>query len=325
VTHVKPDGDGLGCMAALRLWLLAEGKIAAIIVPTPPPAKYAFLDPGGAVQVAGVDVNPGSIEPPDLVCVVDTGTRQQLGTMRGFVEGCGAPVLVVDHHRTQDPIADWLLVDPEAAACAMIVHRLLLEAGAEMTAEMAGYLLTGLATDTDWFHLPNTGPEALRLAASLVEAGARPSEIHQRLYANAELSKVRLLGLALGTIRPALGGRAMVMRLTRDLFHEAGVTESNTEDLINECMKIRGAEAAVMLVEGEDGQIHVSLRSRPGVNILQVAERFGGGGHVRAAGLRLAGSLDEAEAKVLEAVRAALSAAGPPREPQAGPEEDGSA
>ena len=310
-THVKPDGDAMGSLAALRRWLLAEGKTVETIVPTPPPARYAFLDPEGSVRVAGRDVAIADADPPDLVVVVDTGTWQQLDQVGPLVRR--APrVLVIDHHRTQDVVGDVVLADPEACATAVLVHRVLSAAGAAMDAPTATYLFTGLAADTDWFRLPTSGPETLRLAAGLVEAGAEPHLIYEHLYWNNDLAKMRLLGRALETLHAALDGRAMVMRLARSAFHETGTDANDTENLINECMKVRGVEVGVMLVEAPGGTVRVSLRSRPGTDVLAVAERFGGGGHRCAAGATLTGSLDDAESRVLEALAEAFGGKSPP-------------
>ncbi len=307
-THVKPDGDGLGCIAALRAWLGADGTACETIVPTPPAAKYDFLDPDGSIRVADGSLNRAAVDPPDLVCVVDTGTWQQLDRVRPLVADSGAPVLVIDHHRTQDPLADLALVDPEAAACAMLVHRLLVEGGAALTPEMAAFLLAALASDTGWFSLPNVDAETFRLAAALVEAGARPDLLYEQLYLNQDPAALRLLGQAIDAMHPALGGRVMVVRLSRDRFRRAGASDAHTENVVNECLKVRGVDVGVLLVEVEAHADHtrVSLRSRPGTNVLQVAERFGGGGHVRAAGMRVPGDLEEAEAAVLAAVAEVL-------------------
>jgi len=308
-THAKPDADGLGSIAALRRWLLSLGKTVEVIVPTPPPQKYSCMDPDRAVKVAGRDVTLGALAPFDLVGVIDTGTWQQLPGMEPLVADSGAPVLVIDHHRSQDVPADFLLVDPEAVATAEMVYRLLAEAGAAIDAQTATYLFAGLVADTDWFRLATVRPETFQLAAALVAAGARPNEVHDKLHLSDDLTKVQLLGRAIETLSPALDGRVMVMKLTRALFREIGADIGDTENLINECMKVRGTQVGVMLVEADGDDIRLSLRSRPPVDVLRVAEHFGGGGHHRAAGARLAGSIDDVEAKVLEAVRQALEQA----------------
>ena len=304
-THVKPDGDAMGSLAALRRWLLAEGKRVETIVPTPPPPRYAFLDPDGTVQVAGQDAEAAAEDPPDLVCIVDTGTWQQLAGVEAIVKGARR-VLIIDHHRTQDVPGQAALVDTEAAATAILVHDLLVEAGAAIDAETATYLFAGLAMDTDWFRLPTSGAETLRLAARLVEAGAKPHLLYEQLYWNNDLAKMHLAGLAVAGLRPALGGQVMVMRLTQAMFRQTATKADDTENLINECMKVRGVQVGILLTDGGTGEVHVSLRSRPGTDVLGVAERFGGGGHRYAAGARVPGTLDEVEAQILDAVGQAL-------------------
>ncbi|MFO8013311.1 MAG: bifunctional oligoribonuclease/PAP phosphatase NrnA [Phycisphaerae bacterium] len=305
-THVNGDADGLGSLAALRRWLLDLGTRVDVVLPTAPGETYAFLDPEGAFLVAGRDVDPAAMDPPALVCIVDTCTWQQLEGVEGLVQAAGAEVLVIDHHRTRDAVADLELVDPEAAAAVVLVHRLLTLAGADIDARTASALFVGLVGDTDGFRLPNVGPETFRLAGDLVEAGADPWAVHERLNLSDRLQKLHLWGRAAQTLHLACDGRVAVLHVTRAMLEAVDAERSDTEGLINTSLQVRGVRVGVMLRETEDGAVRVSLRSVPGVDVLQVAERFGGGGHTRAAGARTAGPLQEAEARVLEAVGAAV-------------------
>jgi bifunctional oligoribonuclease and PAP phosphatase NrnA len=310
--HVKPDGDALGSMAALRRWLLGLGKTVRMIVPSSPSPKYAFLDPDGVLQVAGRDVDLHTLPAPDLVCMVDTCSWLQIEGMEPLVSHSGAPVLAIDHHRTQDALADFLLVDGDAVATVVIIHRLLLEAGAAIDPLTATYLFAGLASDTDWFRLATVDAATLRLAADLVEAGARPCDLYDRLFMSDEMPKALLRGRAIETLHFALDDRVVVMRLSRNLFRECGADIGDTENLINECLRVRGARVGIMLVETTGDDVRVSFRSRPPVDILRVAKEFGGGGHLRAAGAKLTGRLDDVEAKVLAAVAKTLADADRP-------------
>lgn len=310
--HVKPDADALGSMAALARWLGRLGKTVETIVPTLPPAKYAFLDPAGTLRVAGRDVRLADVATPDLVCVVDTCTWPQLAGMEPLLKRSGATILAIDHHRTVDPLADYLLTDADAAATVVLIHNLLRHANAEIDATTATFLLAGLVADTDWFRLPSVRADTFRLAADLVEAGAVPHRLHEDLHLSDDLTKVQLLGRAIETLRPALGGKVMVMRLTQALFRELGADVGDTENLVNECLKVRGTHVGVMLVEADRGQVRVSLRSRPPVNVLRVAEHFGGGGHARAAGAKVSGTIDRVEKQVLAEVQKVLDEAEKP-------------
>ena len=133
------------------------------------------------------------------------------------------------------------MVDTDAAATAVIIYRLLLAAGAPIDPETATYLLAGLATDTDWFRLATVDPVVFRLAADLVEAGAKPCDVFDALYMSDEMTKVLLRGRAIESLHLALEDRVAVMRLPRSLFRELGADIGDTENLITECMKIRGA------------------------------------------------------------------------------------
>ncbi|MCX5682749.1 MAG: DHH family phosphoesterase, partial [Planctomycetota bacterium] len=204
--HVKPDGDALGSIAALRRWLRSQGKTVHVVVPSAPPAKYDFLDPDKAVKTAGRDLDLASLPQPDLVCILDVNTWLQLPGMEPLVADSGAPVLAIDHHRTNDSLATVQFADPSAPATASIVYRILMEAGATIDAETATALFVGIAMDTDWFRLASTDPETFRLAATLVEAGARPHEVYDHVYMEEELGRIRLRGRAIEKLRPALGG-----------------------------------------------------------------------------------------------------------------------
>ena len=173
----------------------------------------------------------------------------------------------------------------------------------------ATYLLAGLGTDTDWFRLATVDPVVFRLAADLVEAGAKPCDVFDALYMSDEMTKVLLRGRAIESLHLALEDRVAVMRLPRSLFRELGADIGDTENLITECMKIRGAVVGVMLVEADEDEVRLSLRSRPPINVLRVAKEFGGGGHLRAAGARLTGSLDAVEKQVLASIAVSLAAA----------------
>ncbi len=310
---MHPDGDGLGSLGALRRWLEAEGKTVETVLPTPAPEEFLPYLPDD-VHVAGRDIDVAALPRPDLVVVADTAAWDQLEGVEGLLADGGAPVLAIDHHRTRDPLADLWLVDENVAACVQIVRRLLAEADAPLDRATATDLFIGLVADTGWFRLPNAGPAVYRLAAELVEAGAEPHRLYEQLHQGEDLSKLRLAGLALQTIDLVEDGRVAVMRISQDLFRRAGTPTTGTGGLVNECLRIRGVKVGVLLVEESGGDVRVSLRCRYGLSILPVAERFGGGGHRRAAGFRLEAALAEAEGVVLEAVREVLDAPGTPHQ-----------
>ncbi len=308
-THRKPDGDGLGSLAALAEALAPRGKRVRTVLPSPPPSTYDFLAEVDRFEVLGRDVRPEELPREwDLVAVLDTGTWQQLDTMAPWVEANAGRVLVVDHHVTRDDLQQAELADSGAAATGQIVFRMLRESGVAITPGMAEALFVAVASDTGWFRFPNVNPEVYRLAARLQELGADVPAIYQRLFQSATPEKMGLIREALGTLTLAFEGKVAHFEITREMFARAGAEPSDTENVIDECQRVRGVLVGILFVELDD-VIRVGLRSKRDVDVAEIAAGFGGGGHARAAGCQLAMPLPEAKKAVLEAVGRALNQA----------------
>ena len=225
----------------------------------------------------------------------------------GESEGAEGFRLAIDHHRTRDDIVDEWLIDETAGACAQIITRVIDAMGRPIDARTAEMLFTGLATDTGWFRFSNADAAAYACAGRLIEAGARPNELYERLFLNEDLPRARLMGAILSSFRTAADGRLAVIRVTRAMLSACGATAAMTENLINEPQRVGRVSAAVMLVEPEgSGPIRVSLRSKRGVDVAAIAAQWGGGGHTRAAGVRIEGTIEAVEARVVAAMEAAM-------------------
>jgi phosphoesterase RecJ-like protein len=307
LTHTKPDGDGLGSLAALQEALTALGQQVRIILPSEPAAKYAFLAGSEKFEVLGRDVQAAQLPRDwDLLLVVDTCTWDQLEGLRGLIEDYCDRVLVVDHHMTRDDLRHQELVDVDAAAAGEIVARLMERHAVAVTPTIAESLFVALVSDTGWFRFPSVTPAVLHLGARLVEQGARPSVVYERLYQSEPLAKMNLLREALSTLAVSPEGDVAWFWLTRDMFARSGAKLSDTENIIDECQKVVGVLVGLLFTEIDDGSVRVSLRSKRDVDMAAVSAGFGGGGHARAAGCHLPGPLPVARRAVLEAVYAAM-------------------
>jgi len=306
-THVKPDGDGLGSLAALREALVRRGQTVRVVLPSSVPPKYRFVP---SVETFEVLPRGGAVEgldgPWDLVIVVDTCSWQQLDGAGPAVRANTGRVLVIDHHATSDDLGHQSISDPSAAATAPIVLRLLESAGEAISPTMAEALFVSLSSDTGWFQFPSVTPEVFRLAGRLQELGASPQAIYEKLFQSESVGKMRLLALTLGTLTIEPEGDLASFHISREMFTQAGASSHDTENLINEALRIGGVKACVLAVEFEPSVIKVSLRSKHDVDMAAIAAQFGGGGHARAAGCTLHVPLEEALRTVLQAVRAAL-------------------
>ena len=314
-THVRPDGDALGTSVALVLGLRKRGVDAEFLTLSRLPRKYAFVVRDNDVVHHDADQGwPAALA--DLsrfnaLAVCDTGTWSQLPGLRERVDGWDVPKLVIDHHLTQEDWATAKLVVTQAAAAAEVMAELLDAWGVPLDPAMAGALFLGLASDTGWFQFANTRPYTLRLAARLVEAGVDTDRMYQLLYQNERAERVALQTRAQQSLELLAGGRLAVMRVSKRDFEETRADVPDTENLINIPLQIRTVQASILLTEPkEGGPIRVSLRSKGQVDVARFAERFGGGGHARASGLKISGTLEQAHDAVVSAMVDALGPAG---------------
>lgn len=309
-THVRPDGDALGTTAAVVLGMRKAGIEAEVLLLSRLPTKYAHVYAGNAVVYHDADQAwPTSLDLSrfDALLVCDTGTWSQLPGLRDRVAGWGVPKLVLDHHLTQEDWADAKLVVTEAAAAGEIAAELLDQWGIAIDQPIASALFLAIVSDTGWFQYSNTRPYTFRLAARLVEAGVDTDALYQRLYQNERAERVALQARVQQSLEILCGGRLAVMRARRGDFEAAGADVPDTEGLINVPLQVRTVEVSLLFTEPrEAGPVRVSLRSKGQVDVAKFAEAFGGGGHARAAGLKVDAPIDAARDRVVAAMEAQM-------------------
>lgn len=302
-THTRPDGDACGCIVAMSDALAALGKKVKALMLSPIPEWHDFLF-AEKVPVLGQDIQledlmQGRFDKFDLIIIVDTNSFSQLPKFDQYLKQADKPVLIIDHHVTADGLGDVELVDSGAAATALIVYDLLKYAKWPVTEKIAEALFVAVATDTGWFQFRNTDSRVYRACAELIDAGAKPIEIHESLYQNFSLQRFKLMVTMLNTLELHLDGRYATQHLLQRDFQQTGATHKDTENLINECQRINTIEVAALFVELKDGRFRCSLRSRGGVDVSTIAARFGGGGHKMAAATYLTGPLEDAKKLIL--------------------------
>jgi len=305
-THVRPDGDALGTSAAMVLALRAKGIPSHVLLLSRLPDKYSFVFDELGIEYT--DVEKGwpewlSLERFDTFLVVDTGTWSQLPGLKERIEKWPVPKLVVDHHLTQENWADAKLVVKEAAAAGEIAAELLEQWNVELTEPIARALFLAIASDTGWFHYSNTRPFTLRLAARLIEAGVDTDKLYQLLYQNERAERVALQIRVEQSLELLVDQQLAVMRVRKGDFEATKAGVGDTENLINMPLQIQKVEVSLLFVEPMDGgAVRVSLRSKGKIDVAKFAEQFGGGGHARAAGLKINGALGAAHDRVVAAM-----------------------
>lgn len=304
VSHARPDGDGLGSMAALAFSAEQAGKAAEMALPGDVPPMYEFI-------LAGRRPHPPAefaalAAAADLVVVVDTCALSQLEDLAGPIQHVRDKVAVIDHHATADDVGAVRWIDPTAAAAGVMMLELLESLGWAPPAAAVEALFVAIATDTGWFRFANTDARCLRAAARLLEQNLAADRLYRRLYQSDRPERLALMRRMLESLELHADGRLAAMTLRRHDFQLAGARHDETENLVNEALRIGTVEAVVLLVEGDDC-IRVNLRSRGRVDVAAIARRFGGGGHVQAAGLRQAADIDALRQQLVQALAEALA------------------
>jgi bifunctional oligoribonuclease and PAP phosphatase NrnA len=305
-THIRPDGDALGCELAMAAILEALGKDVLMCNAFAVPPNLRFLDPHRKLRQLGVDLPVEQLEDREVLIVVDTTAWAQLGTMGDVIKKTKAIKAVLDHHVSADDLGAELFKNTEAEATGRLVVEAADQLGVRLTPAIARPAFVALATDTGWFRFSSTTADTLRLAARLVEAGATPDQLYKELYETDSHARLQLIGRALARAQTELGGHLIHTWISQADFAATGALPSDSEDIINMTLAVGGTQMAVILVEQATGGFKVSLRSRCQVDCSAIAEQFGGGGHKKAAGAFLNEPIELAQEKILEAVRTAM-------------------
>ncbi|MEN6386331.1 MAG: bifunctional oligoribonuclease/PAP phosphatase NrnA [Phycisphaerales bacterium] len=303
-SHTRPDGDAIGCMKAFYDLAIQLGKKAQPILLSPPARWYDFIF-GSPVPVLGNDVkledlHSGSFGSFDLIVIVDTNSYVQLTAFDQWLKTTKLPVLVIDHHITGDNLGTVEVVDSTAAATGEIIFDLFKFAKWPVTPDIAEALYVALSTDTGWFRFDNTDSRVMRNASSLIELGAKPSEIYHKLYQNYSTARLKLLARMLTNLEFYHDGKIALQHIMRSDFDQTGAIGADTEEFVNECQRVSSIEAAALFVELKDGGFRCSLRSTGKVDVQLVASELGGGGHKMASGVNLKGTLAEVKKLILD-------------------------
>jgi bifunctional oligoribonuclease and PAP phosphatase NrnA len=297
LSHVRPDGDALGCQIALALSLQQLGKEVCVWNEDGMLEKYSFLPRAELLTkppAAPVDV--------DVAIALDTAIQNRLGTAFGAVRS--AKIWInIDHHLSNPGYGDLVYVDPTAPATGQIIFDLIQSQGFPFTREIAENLFAAISTDTGSFQYPKTSARTFEIAAQLVCTGINVGRLNQQLYENYPRRRIELLRELLHTMRFESDGRVASFGLSLKTAAALQALPEDNEGLIDHLRAIRGVIVAVFFEELSDGKVRVSMRSKTeAIDVCVICQKFGGGGHSLAAGARVRGTLAEVEQKVLEEI-----------------------
>jgi len=311
-SHVRPDADAIGSELALAAILQSLGKEVRIVNPSAIPQTLNFLDPDRRILKVVDDIPLEELYQTDAHIVVDTSSWGQLQDVGHAFKRTSARKVVIDHHASSDDLGGLEFKDVEAEATGVLILEMADALDLSIPPSVAMPLYCAIATDTGWFRFSSTRASTMRVAARLIDLGAQPDVIYRQLYEQYSLGRIRLAGCVLNRVTLDCDGGLAYTWVEFADFDRTGSRPVDSEDLVNECLKIGGTRCAFIAVEQPNKSIKVSFRSRLGVNVAEVAEQFGGGGHKQASGATLPGPLAEATQRALVAMRKAQAAATDP-------------
>lgn len=302
-SHTRADCDAVGSELGMALVLEALGKQVRIINADAPPPHIAFLDRTQKVEVLGEGVTADDVHLAEVHMVLDTSAWGQLGEMAEVIRETPAERVIVDHHLSSDDLNATVFKDTDAEATGRLVIEAAEALGVEITPQMAEPLFAAIATDTGWFRFSSVTEATFTALAKLVAAGASPPAMFAELFERNTMARVKLHGRIMERMQTTSDGRLAYSSADEADFNETGALVSDTEDVVNRLLSVEGVQAAALFVWMNETHTKVSLRSRVEFDVRQVAEEFGGGGHAKAAGVRIPGGIAHAEKLVLEALR----------------------
>ena len=296
--HVSADGDALGSCTALCKALRMKGKECYILVEEELPLNLKFLDKGYCTDDQNI------IEDVDVSFCVDCGDETRFPKRTEKFEQ-GKTSICLDHHRTTKDFCDYNYVVPEASATGELVFDLLQEMGTPADVEIGEALFAAITTDTGNFQYSNTTRKAFEIMTELLDWGVDTNKVSVQLYENIRLERKIIESMAFSTMNILADGKAAIAYVTQEMIEKSGALSEETENVIQQLRSIAGVEYAAFLKEKGENLVRLSLRAKTEGDVAVIAEKFGGGGHIKASGATLEMPIEEAVAAVTAELEAA--------------------
>lgn len=316
-THQNSDGDGLGSQVALATVLASLGKQVSLVNPTEVPSNYLFLTERFPISVLDErsEENIQEIALADLVILLDANLPERMGGLWKHVQAGREmgflKVVCLDHHLDPEDFADLMICETYASSTGELVYDLVRafehRLGRKLMDEtVAEGLYTAIMTDTGSFRFPKTSPYVYTIAGELVQAGANPDRIYNKVYNSLNPRSLKLLGSALNEIRFLDEEHISWLFISQEMLKKTQSKLFDTDIIIKYLLSVPTVRVAVLMVEMLDGRTKASFRSRGEIAVNEIAGRYGGGGHRNAAGCVLGYSPEKAIQLVLKDIQAFL-------------------
>ncbi len=295
IPHELMDGDAFGSAVALCKSLRKKGKTAWILLEDKVPDYLEFMNKGYCTNDNLI------FEEPDVSLCIDCGDRNRF-KKRVDAFDKGKLKICLDHHTTSKRIFDLNYVDGKAAATGEIVFDLLSEMNWPLDKEIAEALFVAITTDTGNFQYSNTSKRSHEIVISLYDKGMNFSKVSAEIYQNESINKFKMESKVIDSAELFADGLGVVACVTQEMLKACGSSMEETEGIVSKLRSIRGVEISVLIKEYPDDCMKVGLRAKHTGDVAVIASKFGGGGHVKAAGCTICGSLDVVKQMIVKEV-----------------------
>jgi len=288
-THVDPDGDAIGSTLALGMVLEQLGIKASYYCQDSVPQIYRFLAGSDQIKREVRDFSRF-----DAAFVLDSSDLSRVGSLD--VKGLAGKVINIDHHPDNTLFGDVNCVK-RSSCVGELVYELAGLFKIKVDKKMADCLYTSIITDTGNFRYDNTSVKTFLIAAELIKAGVSTHDLTTRIYDNKSVQAVRIAGIALSNVKFSGDRQVGWSVVTEEMMSEVGAKSEDVVGIVDAIRAIEGVEVAIFFRE-EKGRVKINFRSKDRVNVSELAKRFGGGGHIKAAGAVVSGEIAEVELNV---------------------------
>lgn len=283
-SHLRPDGDSI--CTSLALYFIGEllGKEMAVINKDPTPFPFNHFPDIEKIKIGQIPARKF-----DLVILLECANVPRSGqkNLEDYFK------INIDHHYSNDYYADINWVNPQASAVAEMVYELGEKINLNLTPRIANNLYCGIVSDTGSFQFSNTRAESFEVCYKLINCGAEPVKLSDRLFNTNPPEKIKLLGQVLSTLEMNDKGNIALITMFRKHLDSLNLKEIDTEDITSFARSIKGVEMVLFFKEMKKDEFRVSLRARGTANAASIAEYFGGGGHLHAAGFTINGKYEK--------------------------------
>ena len=313
IPHKNPDGDAMGSCLAWQGMLNKLGHSTTVIAPNDYPTFLHWLPGHDSVIIYenNQEVADKLIAAADMVFTLDFNTLKRIDQMGVRVAESSAKKIMIDHHQEPDDYADIMFSNPAIGSTCEFVFQIMEGLGLvqNINKDIASCLYTGIVTDTGSFRFPSVTAATHRAVATLIDAGANHSQIHEKIKDNARSDRLKLLGIALKNMVFVTEYKAAYITISQDELDACNYQKGDTEGFVNYGLSVAGIEMAVLMTESKkEDMIKISFRSKGDLAVNLFAKTyFEGGGHINAAGGKSNKSLQETEAYFLKSLATFLS------------------